>query len=72
MTLNGPKIFAAAPTFIGTSKDSAFSFQVNRGVEWGRPDPDRVIPAVKHFLEEPEKEFPLATAQTGYHTAETR
>lgn len=33
---------------------------------------ERVIPAVKHFLEKPEKGIPLATAQTGYHPGETR
>jgi pimeloyl-ACP methyl ester carboxylesterase len=33
---------------------------------------DRVIPIVKHFLEKPEKELPLATAETGYHPGETR
>jgi pimeloyl-ACP methyl ester carboxylesterase len=32
----------------------------------------RVIPVVKHFLEKPEKRFPLATAGTGYHPGETR
>ena len=32
----------------------------------------RVIPIVKHFLEKPEKEIPLATAETGYHPRETR
>jgi pimeloyl-ACP methyl ester carboxylesterase len=33
---------------------------------------ERVIPAVKHFLEKPEKGIPLATAETGYHPGETR
>jgi pimeloyl-ACP methyl ester carboxylesterase len=33
---------------------------------------ERVIPIVKHFLEEPEKRIPLATARTGYHPGETR
>jgi pimeloyl-ACP methyl ester carboxylesterase len=33
---------------------------------------ERVIPIVKHFLEKPEKEIPLATAETGYHPGETR
>ena len=35
-------------------------------------EPDRVIPVVKHFLEQPEKRIPLATARTGYHPGETR
>jgi pimeloyl-ACP methyl ester carboxylesterase len=35
-------------------------------------EPDRVIPLVKHFLEKPEKQLPLATARTGYHPGETR
>lgn len=35
-------------------------------------EPERVIPIVKHFLEKPEKSVPLATAETGYHTGETR
>jgi pimeloyl-ACP methyl ester carboxylesterase len=34
--------------------------------------PERVIPIVKHFLEEPDKSIPLATAETGYHPGETR
>ena len=33
---------------------------------------ERVIPIVKHFLEKPEKSFPLATTGTGYHPGETR
>jgi pimeloyl-ACP methyl ester carboxylesterase len=33
---------------------------------------ERVIPIVNHFLEKPEKELPLATAETGYHPGETR
>ena len=33
---------------------------------------ERVIPIVKHFLDKPAKELPLATARTGYHPAETR
>jgi pimeloyl-ACP methyl ester carboxylesterase len=33
---------------------------------------ERVIPIVKHFLEKPKKEIPLATAETGYHPGETR
>jgi pimeloyl-ACP methyl ester carboxylesterase len=33
---------------------------------------ERVIPVVKHFLEKPEKRFPLATAGMGYHPGETR
>jgi pimeloyl-ACP methyl ester carboxylesterase len=35
-------------------------------------EPERVIPIVKHFLEQPEKRLPLATASTGYHPGETR
>jgi pimeloyl-ACP methyl ester carboxylesterase len=35
-------------------------------------EPERVIPVVKHFLEKPEKRFPLATAGMGYHPGETR
>jgi len=33
---------------------------------------ERVIPIIKHFLEQPEKRLPLATANTGYHPGETR
>jgi pimeloyl-ACP methyl ester carboxylesterase len=33
---------------------------------------ERVIPIVKHFLEKPEKQIPLATANVGYHPGETR
>jgi pimeloyl-ACP methyl ester carboxylesterase len=33
---------------------------------------ERVVPVVKHFLEKPEKEIPLATAEMGYHPGETR
>ncbi len=32
----------------------------------------RVIPIVRHFLEKPENNIPLAVAQTGYHPGETR
>lgn len=35
-------------------------------------EPDKVIPAVKHFLEKPENRIPVATARTGYHPGETR
>lgn len=35
-------------------------------------EPDRVIPIVKYFLDQPEKRLPLATASTGYHPGETR
>lgn len=33
---------------------------------------ERVVPVVKHFLEKPEKQIPLGTAETGYHPGETR
>lgn len=33
---------------------------------------ERVIPIVKHFLEKPGNEIPLATAETGFHPGETR
>ncbi len=33
---------------------------------------ERVIPIIKHFLEQPEKRLALATANTGYHPGETR
>ena len=35
-------------------------------------EPDRVIPIVKHFLEKPDEELPLASAELGYHPGETR
>ena len=35
-------------------------------------EPERVIPIVKHFLEKPERQLPLATANSGYHPGETR
>jgi pimeloyl-ACP methyl ester carboxylesterase len=35
-------------------------------------EPERVIPIVKHFLEKPDREIPLATAGTGYYPGETR
>jgi len=31
-----------------------------------------VIPIIKHFLEKPENQLPLATANIGYHPGETR
>ena len=33
---------------------------------------ERVVHIIKHFLEQPEKRLPLATASTGYHPGETR
>ena len=33
---------------------------------------ERVIPIIKHFLEKPEKQIPLVTANVGYHPGETR
>ena len=33
---------------------------------------ERVIPVVEHFLEKPEKQIPIATAEMGYHPGETR
>jgi pimeloyl-ACP methyl ester carboxylesterase len=33
---------------------------------------ERVIPIIKHFLEKPAKQIPVATARTGYHPGETR
>ena len=33
---------------------------------------ERVIPIIKHFLEKPEDQLPLATANVGYHPGETR
>ncbi len=33
---------------------------------------ERVIPIIAHFLERPEKQIPLATANMGYHPGETR
>jgi len=33
---------------------------------------ERVIPIIKRFLEKPEKQIPLATANVGYHPGETR
>jgi pimeloyl-ACP methyl ester carboxylesterase len=35
-------------------------------------EPERVIPIVQHFLEKPEENLPLATAETGYHPGKTR
>jgi pimeloyl-ACP methyl ester carboxylesterase len=35
-------------------------------------EPQRVIPIIKHFLEQPEKRLPLATANTVFHPGETR
>jgi pimeloyl-ACP methyl ester carboxylesterase len=35
-------------------------------------EPERVIPIVKHFLEKPDEQLPLATAELGYHPGETR
>lgn len=35
-------------------------------------EPDRVIPIIKHFLEKPDPQLPLATAASGYHPGETR
>jgi pimeloyl-ACP methyl ester carboxylesterase len=33
---------------------------------------ERVIPIVRHFLEKPDRQVPLATANVGYHPGETR
>lgn len=33
---------------------------------------ERVVPIIKYFLEKPEKQIPLATANIGYHPGETR
>lgn len=33
---------------------------------------ERVIPIVKHFLEKPDRQLPLATAELGYYPGETR
>lgn len=35
-------------------------------------EPERVIPIIKHFLEKPQKQLPLATANVGYHPGENR
>jgi len=35
-------------------------------------EPERVIPIIQHFLEKPEIELPLATANVGYHPGENR
>jgi len=35
-------------------------------------EPEKVIPIIRHFLEKPEKQVPLATANVGYHPGETR
>jgi pimeloyl-ACP methyl ester carboxylesterase len=35
-------------------------------------EPDRVVPVVEKFLEKPETNVPIATAETGYHPGETR
>jgi pimeloyl-ACP methyl ester carboxylesterase len=35
-------------------------------------EPERVIPAVLHFFEKPEKRIPVASAGMGYHPGETR
>jgi pimeloyl-ACP methyl ester carboxylesterase len=33
---------------------------------------DRVVPIIRHFLEKPDEQLPLATAALGYHPGETR
>jgi pimeloyl-ACP methyl ester carboxylesterase len=35
-------------------------------------EPERVVPLIKRFLEKPDGELPLATANLGYHPGETR
>ncbi len=35
-------------------------------------EPERVVPLIKRFLEKPDGELPLATANVGYHPGETR
>ena len=35
-------------------------------------EPDRVIPIIKYFLEKPDQQITLATANAGYHPGETR
>jgi pimeloyl-ACP methyl ester carboxylesterase len=33
---------------------------------------ERVVPIIKHFLEKPDQQLPIATAELGYHPGETR
>jgi len=35
-------------------------------------EPEKVIPIIRHFLEKPETQLPLASASIGYHPGETR
>jgi len=35
-------------------------------------EPERIVPLIKHFLEKPDRQLPLATAALGYHPGETR
>ena len=35
-------------------------------------EPERVIPLIEHFLDKPEAQLPLASAELGYHPGETR
>ena len=35
-------------------------------------EPERIMPIVKHFLEKPDEQLPLATAELGYYPRETR
>jgi pimeloyl-ACP methyl ester carboxylesterase len=35
-------------------------------------EPDRVLPIIRHFLEKPDAQLPLASAELGYHPGETR
>lgn len=35
-------------------------------------EPERVIPIIQHFLEKPDEQLPLATAELGYHPDATR
>jgi pimeloyl-ACP methyl ester carboxylesterase len=35
-------------------------------------EPDKVIPIVQHFLDKPDRQLPLASAELGYHPGETR
>jgi pimeloyl-ACP methyl ester carboxylesterase len=35
-------------------------------------EPERILPIIQHFLEKPDEQLPLATAELGYHPGETR
>ena len=46
--------------------------QASQSIEAKREGPERLLPIIATFLDEPESGVPFATTLTGYHPCETR